>query len=442
MPLMLAMGSSRRQFLATSAAAAGALWLPACGASPRRRDAIPDDQPLRLCVIGVGGRGRDNLEAVLHEQIAIVCDVDERHLAAAVARCPGARAERDFRAVLGDPATTAQLDAVVISTPDHTHFLPAWLALRAGLDVYCEKPLTQTVTQARRLRELAALGGAITQMGTQIHANANYRRVVEAIRAGAVGAVREVVVFVNGTDWSAQALPKPAPVPEHLHYDLWLGPVAERPFAADYHPAGWRRYWAFGGGTTADMACHYLDLAWWALELDAPTSVLADGPPVHPEGAPSGMRCEFAFPPRGERGAVVVRWHAGKDRPTAALQARGLESWRNGVLFVGDEGWLISDYDRHVVGPAARAAAFQSPPPSLPDSPGHHREWLLACRRRSLPSCHFGYAGPLTEAVLLANVAYRAAAGRRLAWDAAALRTGDEAADALLDLPARRGFAG
>lgn len=437
------MTTSRRQFLATTAAAAaGSLFLPSCRFGPRLRPPVPDDQPLRLFAIGVGGRGRDNLEAVAHEQVAIVCDVDERHLAAALKLCPGARAERDFRTVFADPVALAQLDGVVIGTPDHTHFLPALLALRHGLDVYCEKPLTQTVAQARRLRELAAANGCVTQMGTQIHANANYHRVVEAIRTGAVGTVREVVVFVNGTDWSASALPKPAPVPEHLHYDLWLGPSAERPFTADYHPAGWRRYWAFGGGTTADMACHYLDLAWWALELDAPTSLLADGPPPHAEGTPKGMRCEYAFPPRGERAAVVVRWHAGADRPTAALQQRGLEDWRNGVLFLGDDGWLISNYDRYVLGPAARAAAFVPPAPFVPDSPGHHREWLAACRRRTQPSCHFGYSGPLTEAVLLANVAYRAAAGRRLTWDAAALRTGDEAADALLDLPARRGFAG
>jgi len=260
------------------------------------------------------------------------------------------------------------------------------------------------------------------------------------VRSGAVGTVREVIVFVNGTDWSATQVPPPAPVPEHLAYDLWLGPAATRDFAADYHPAGWRRYWAFGGGTTADMACHFVDLAFWALELDAPTSLRADGPEPDAACAPKGLRCEYAFPARGNRPAVTLRWHAGSDRPEAALAERGLQGWRNGVLFVGDDGWLISNYDKHQIGPAPRAAAWQAPAPFLPPSPGHHREWLDACARRSEPSCTFAYAGPLTETVLLANAAYRAARGKVVAWDAAALRSDVAAVDALLDEVARPGW--
>ena len=390
--------------------------------------------------VGVAGRGGDNLAAMSKERIEVLCDVDSNNLKAAAAKFPNARLVADYRTILRDPAAMAQLDGVVISTPDHSHFLPALLALQQGLDVYCEKPLTQTVAQARSLLRAAEANGCVTQMGTQIHADANYRRVVEAMRAGACGTVREVIVFVNGTDWSADRLPAAKEPPAHLAWDLWLGPAATRPFADGYHPMGWRRYWAFGGGTTADMACHFVDLAFWALDLDAPTSLQADGPEPHPEGAPAGLRCEYAFPARGARAPLTLRWHAGKDRPEQALASRGLEKWSNGVLYVGDDGWLISDYTRYELGPAARKAAWQVPPESIAASVGHHREWLQGCALRTRPSCAFAYAVPLTETVLLANVAFRASRGKRLQWDAAALRTDSPAANALLEVAAREGF--
>jgi len=392
-------------------------------------------------VVGVAGRGADNLHGVAGEDVVILCDVDGRNLEAAGKRFPKARLVADYRAILNDPAETGKLDGVVISTPDHTHYLPAMLALRQNLDVYCEKPLVQTVAQARRLLQTATANGCVTQMGTQIHANANYRRVVEAMQAGAVGAVREVVVFVNGSDWSATNLPNEERAPRHLAWDLWLGPSAPRGFSSGYHPASWRRYWAFGGGTTADMSCHYTDLAFWALGLDAPTSLQADGPEPHPECAPDRLRCEYAFPARGARGPITLRWHAGKDRPMAALQPRGLEKWQNGVLFVGDDGWLIANYDQFEIGPAARKEAWQAPPESIPASIGHHLEWIQSCKLRTQPSCTFAYSVPLTETVLLANVAFRAARGKRLQWDAAALQLDDAAGNALLDLPARDGFS-
>lgn len=435
-----AMLSTRRSFLVTGAAAAAALALPSCGSLPRRR--LPRDpaQKARLMIVGVAGRGGDNLAGVASEHIAVLCDVDANHLAAAAKKFPGARLVADYRSVLQDAAACAELDGVVVSTPDHTHYLPSMLALQQGLDVYCEKPLTHTVVQARQLLRTATANGCVTQMGIQIHANANYHRVVEAVRSGAVGTVREVIVFVNGTDWSAKQLPPTGPVPEHLAWDLWLGPAAEREFSADYHPAAWRKYWAFGGGTTADMACHFVDLAFWSLELDAPTTLRADGPEPHAECAPRGMRCEYAFPARGARPPVTLKWHAGNDRPVEALASRGLQDWGNGVLFVGDDGWLISNYDRHLIGPEARRAAWRAPAPFLVPSPGHHREWLDACARRTQPSTAFAYAAPLTETVLLANVALRAARGKQLTWDAGTMRTDDAAANALLAAPARAGF--
>lgn len=435
-----AMRSSRRSFLVGSAAAGvlGPLGLSACAARPTRPPRDPASKA-RLLVIGCGNRGAENLAAVAGEDLRWLCDVDRAVLAAAGKKHPGARCIEDFRTVLGDAALCRELDGVVVSTPDHTHYPAAMLALQRGLDVYCEKPLTRTVAQARRLLTTAQANGCVTQMGIQIHANDNYRRVVEAIRGGAVGTVREVIVWC-GTNWSASELPPEGAVPADLAWDLWLGPAAPRAFSPGYHPMGWRRYWAFGGGSTGDMGCHFVDLAFWALELDAPTSLQADGPEPHPECAPAALRCEYAFPARGTRPAVTLHWHSAGDRPNEALAQRGLEAWGNGVLFVGDDGWLCSDYGKHTIGPDARRASWQVLAPSIAKSPGHHREWLLGMATRTQPSCSFAYSVPLTETVLLANVAYRAARGRRLAWDAAAMRTDEAAANALLDDAGRPGW--
>ncbi|MBK8099823.1 MAG: Gfo/Idh/MocA family oxidoreductase [Planctomycetes bacterium] len=427
--------TSRRTFLLTTATATtAALTLPSCRTTRQPR---PQTDKLNLGIIGVGGRGADNFHGVQSEHILAICDVDSRHLQNAAKVTPDARQFADYRQLLA----LENLDAVVISTPDHTHYPIAAQALRRGLDVYCEKPLTHTVAQARRLRELATAHSCITQMGTQIHANANYRRVVEAIQSGALGAIEEVHVFVNGTDWSGAGLPETKQPPDHLAWDLWLGPAAVRDYSDAYHPAGWRRYWAFGGGTTADMGCHFMDLAFWALQLDAPTLLRADGPEPDPQGAPRGMRCEYRFPATANRPALTLYWHAGNDR-SPKLAELGLEKWTNGVLFVGERGFLISNYDTHTLGPADTFAGWQRPPETIPPSPGHHAEWIAACKTRTQPSCWFGYASPLTECVLLANVAYRAARGKVLAWDAAALRIGDELAQKFLDAPLRDGFTG
>lgn len=396
---------------------------------------------MRLLVIGVGGRGGGNLNGVKDQNIVYLCDVDGGRLAAAGKKHPGARLISDFREVLGSAERCKEIDGVVISTPDHTHYLPAMLALKNRLDVYCEKPLTHSIEQARKLQRAAVEFECVTQMGIQIHANQNYRRVVEAVRAGAVGTVRKVIVFVNGTDWSAAKLPAEREVPDGLAYDLWLGPAAQQDYRGDYHPAGWRRYWAFGGGTTADMGCHFVDLAFWALNLDAPSTVRADGEEPHPHCAPRALRCRYEFAARGDRAALELHWHGGKDRPKQELVDRGLEKWTNGVLFIGDDGWLISDYNRHVVGPEARRDTWQAPPKSIPASPGHYKEWIQCCQQRTQPTCSFAYGGPLTETVLLANAAYRGARGKVLKWDAANMQFDDDAANALLRVQQRDGFA-
>lgn len=406
-------GTSRRRFLQYTALTAGGLLLPQRHPWPKRRTIGPDE-PMKLGVIGVGGRGTSNLGGVANQNIVALCDVDQRSLASAAEKFPGAVKYADFRDLIG----AGGLDGVVISTPDHTHAPAAAMALRAGCDVYCEKPLAHTVHEVRVLTELAREHGAVTQLGTQIHSLPNYRRVVEVVQSGAIGPVAEAHVFVNGTNWSGGERPaKGEPVPDHLDWDLWLGPAPHREYAPNiYHPAHWRRWWDFGGGTMADMACHFTDLAFWTLGLRYPTSVRAEPGPIHPETTPGGMTVHYVFPERGDQPELDLTWYDGRNRPPI-LERLGLGKWTNGVLFIGRDGWLIADYTRRQLGPAKTFAGYAEPEPWIPDSIGHHAEWIEACRSRGPTTCTFDYSGPLTEAVLLGLVSYLAG-GEELAWDA------------------------
>lgn len=425
--------STRREFLRTSTlAGAGVLLAAREGFSWRRRSA---NERLDLGIVGVANRGRDNLDGVMSENIVALCDVDEGFLTGAAQAFPGAKTYFDFRLML----EKEKLDAVVVSTPDHTHSAVTMAALDSGLHVYCEKPLTHTVAEARAVAELAARKGLVTQMGTQIHAGDNYRRVVELVRSGAIGKVREVHVMC-GKSWGADARPAGEhPTPASLRWDLWIGPAAELAYNPDFHPASWRRYWPFGGGTLADMACHHVDLSVWALELGAPERVHAEGPPVHEFGAPSSLVVHWSFASAGDRPAVELWWHDGGRRPEELLLELGLVDWRDGTLFVGEKGWIVADYDRHAIGPVADFAGFEPPAPSIPTSIGHHREWIEACKTGGPTTCSFAYAGPLTEAVLLGTVAYRA--GGELGWDARAMKSPDnERAASFVAQPRRPGW--
>lgn len=402
--------SSRREFLGLAGAAAAAAALASCQLHGRRPAAkVPKSGPLALGVIGVGGRGWDNLHGVAPgETIAALCDVDASHLATAGAEFPQAAQFRDYHEMLAK----VPLDAVVISTPDHTHAPATIAALRAGLDVYCEKPLTHTIAEAREITAAASWHRAVTQMGTQIHAGDNYRRVVELIRAGAIGEVNEAHCWV-GKAWGGGDRPtdKP-PVPPELDWNLWLGTAPARPYHSVYHPAGWRSFWDFGTGTLGDMGCHHLDLPFWALELGRPVSAVAEGPPPHPETAPTQMRARWEFESRrahdGTRlNPVTLWWHDGGMRPPQFAEGL-LPEWGDGTLFIGSAGMLLADYDRLVLLPEKNFVNYVRPEKSIPTSVGHHKEWLDAVRSRGRTTCSFDYAGPLTEAVLMGVQAFRA----------------------------------
>jgi predicted dehydrogenase len=426
--------TDRRRFLQTAGLAAGA---SALGFPAITRCQSPNSK-LGVALIGVGGRGRSHVSATLEakEDIVALVDVNEGHLGSALEQAPKARSHRDFRELFA--GRLDDIDAVFVSTTEHTHAFAILPALRAGKHVYSEKPLTRDVNECRRIVETAAARPELmTQMGTQIHASENYRRVVELIESGAIGPVREVHSWVSRAwGWQTQEeaernkdiiytpdTPKQGmPVPAGLDWDLWIGPAPYRDFHEYYFPGPrWYRWWDFGNGTMSDLGSHRNDLPWWALKLDAPLTIEpVAGPEPHHDIAPASMAVKYTYGQRGELAPVELTWYQGTAKP-AIWREGGIPQWGDGTLFIGDGGMLLADYGKHVLLPEEKFANFTPPAPYIAPSPGQQAEWFLACRGEGpLPLCHFGYSGPLTEANHLGNVAYRAA--KKLEWDAKAMK--------------------
>lgn len=407
---------------------------------------------LNIAGIGVGGRGGANMNGVKSENIVAVCDVDANAMGkAAEAYNRAARKTNDFRKLF-DHAN--EFDAVVVSTCEHTHAFATLAALKLGKHVYCEKPLTHNVYEARVIREAASKTKLATQMGTQIHATDNYRRVVELIQAGAIGGVSECHVWVGRT-WGRQSAEdakkykdivhveerptEDVKVPSTLDWDLWIGPAPKRPFHPIYVPGPkWYRWWDFGNGTMSDLGSHWNDLPFWALKLKAPLTIEAAGPPPHAEIAPATMSATYTYGPREGMPALTLTWHQGQSKPPQFADGT-IPKWDSGVLFVGDKGMLLSDYGKHVLLPETKFKDYQRPEPSIPKSLGHYAEWIHACKTGAATTCNFEYAGWLTEANHLGNVAYRV--GKKLEWDAAAMKaTNCPAADQYLKREYRKGW--
>ena len=386
------------------------------------------------------------------ENVVALCDVNLQNLDRAASVYPKARKYRDFRKLY---EKAGDIDAVVVSTTEHTHAFAVLPALKSKKHVYCEKPLTRDVYEARVLTDAAKEAGVATQMGIQIHAGNNYRRVVEKIQSGAIGPVREVHVWVDRAwgwqsqeeakrnrdiVWSFKTPTESQQPPANLDWDLWIGPAPNRAFNSVYFPGPkWYRWWDFGNGTMSDLGSHFNDLPFWALKLDAPKTVEAWGPPPHHDIAPASMSAKYTYGERGGMPPVELTLHQGENKPVI-WKEKGIPQWGSGILFIGYKGMLLSDYGKHVLLPEKDFNDYQSPDPWIPPSMGHHTEWLHACKTGAPTTCNFGYAGPLTEANHLGNVAYRS--GKKIKWDAKSLKIPNaQSAEQYLKRTYRKGWS-
>lgn len=390
----------RRNFLKQSGMATAGFYL---GTSAQANSQSPNEK-LNFAVIGLGGQGKANLNGVSRENVVALCDVDDQRAGDAYDRFPKAKKFTDFRKMFD--AMEKNIDGVLVTTPDHTHFHIAWWALQRGKHLYQEKPLAHDIWEVRQLTDLAREKKVATQLGVQRHTLKPLREAVEIIRAGMIGKVTEVYAWMNG-DRGMPSIPKEkVAVPAHLDYDLWLGPNEHFPYQPSITPYGWRFWWQFGTGETGNFGCHILDIPFWAFDLRYPTRVEASGPPVHDLTTPKSMATRFEFPKTDKQDAITLHWHHAKEGPKILAQ-HGLKAGGYNNLFIGSKGMLICGFNGWKLLPDDQFKEVKAPK-TFEDSPGFHKEWLNAIRGGKPATCHFDYSGPMTETVLLGNVAYRA----------------------------------
>jgi predicted dehydrogenase len=435
--------SSRRQFLSASAAAASALSLGAYVNPAAAQPSKSPNEKLRIAGVGTTNRAGADLQGLASEDIVALADVDDNNMNRGSAPYPNVRQYRDFRIMLEKEAQN--IDAVMVGTADHTHAPAAAMALRLGKHVYCEKPLTHTVYEARTLANLAKEKKLVTQMGTQIHATDNYRRVVELIQGGAIGKVTECHVWVMPAHvYSGGKFTTGTSAPANLDWDLWLGPAPQRPYSEGVHPFDWRKFWDYGTGVLGDFGCHYMDLVHWALDLRAPTTIEAEGPPLDPISCPAWCVVRYEYPANDKRPPVKLTWYDSGKQPelaqTLKISGKPLgEVYKSGQLFVGTEGMLVSNYSKYQLLPEEKFANYKRPPETIAKSIGHHKEFIEAIKGNGKTLCNFDYSGALTEAVLLGTIAYRS--GQKIQWDAANLKvTNSPAAQQLVHKEYRKGW--
>jgi predicted dehydrogenase len=459
--------SSRRDFLKAGAAAASVFTIVPRHVLGGRNHVAPSDK-VNIALIGAGGQGRTNVRELFKlddAQVIAVADPAEsfsldrfyfrglggrtpvsqeivRHYSAKTPNSHCATYE-DFRVMLEKEKA---IDAILCATPDHLHAYVSTIAMRSGKHVYCEKPLTHNVWEARQVAQVAKETGVATQMGNQGHSTPGIRETCEWIWAGAIGPVRQVHAWVSAQRWNPTLTGRPTeepPVPAGLNWDLWLGPREQRPYHPAYFPVAWRDFWAFGESHLGDFGCHDLDAACWALDLKEPLSVEA-----HPAG---GMNSEIAgygtiayyhFGPRGEQPPVKITWYDGGLMPERPDVLPGRERLpARGVLFVGDKGMILcggAGGPPRLL-PQSKADSFQRPQPTLPRSQGHHRDWVDACKGGKPAGSNFAYGARLTEIVLLGVLALRT--GHRIVWDAANLKAkGFPGADGYIKENYRKGW--
>lgn len=421
---------SRREFMAAVGASAAMAGCARYGADfydvegDRKPRVIPPGEKMNVACIGVGGKGKTDSLKMIDENVVALCDVDfenARRIGDVLAAYPDVKRYTDYRKMLTE--MDDQIDAVTVTTPDHTHFPAAMMAISMGKHVYVQKPLTRTIWEARELTLAARRHGVATQMGNQHHSDEGPRVLQEMLAADAIGEVHEVHVWTNRPIWP-QGIDLPTDrmnTPKSLDWNRWLGTAPVRDYHEAYVPFKWRGWWDFGCGALGDMGCHIVDAPFWALDLGYPTSVEAETSPVNGETFPSWSIVTYKFPKRGSRPPVKLVWYDGGKMPK---RPEGLEKGRElsesgGQIYIGDKGTILagSSCGSPRIIPESKMREFlpNMPPKTIPRSPGQYEEWIAACKGGVPGLSNFDYAGPLTEVVLLGNLAIRY--GKKIKFD-------------------------
>ncbi|MEO5804720.1 MAG: Gfo/Idh/MocA family oxidoreductase [Verrucomicrobiota bacterium] len=455
---------NRRRFIYYSAIAASAAAITGCASSTPRRIKSANEK-LNIGSIGVGGKGSSDLDgAAADNNIVALCDVDETTLSKAAQKYPGAKLYRDYRKMFDEQK---DLEAVTVSTPDHQHFHASMMAIQRSKHVYCQKPLTHTIWEARELTKAARKYKVATQMGNQGHSHFGNRELCEMIWSGAIGAIREVHCWTNRPIWP-QGMNRPSgqdPVPANLDWDLWIGPAPMRPFVKTwpendqlqykranrpvYHPFAWRGWWDFGCGALGDMGCHVLDGPNWALSLEDPTSVgIVESSPLFKESAPEWAILRYEFPQRRLKGndslapALTLMWYDGGKQPKRPDEM-SKDLPESGSLFIGSKGKIVADtYGMNLsLLPESKMKDYVKPPPTIPRIPDNNPyfDWIRACKGGPAACSNFDVAGPFSEMVLLGNLTLRA--GKTIEWDGKNMRAKNlPEADQFIRTPYRQGW--
>ncbi len=403
--------TNRRSFLKQAGVTAAGFWV-AGGLTAQGRESANDR--LGMASIGIGGKGdSDSRDAAKHGDMVAICDVDQNRLAGALKKFPGAKGYTDFRKMLDEMGKS--IDAVTVSTPDHMHAPASLMAMRMGIHCFCQKPLTRTIYEARLVGQVARENKVATQMGNQGTAGDALRQSAHWLKNGAVGTVQELHIWTDrAKGWWPQGVDRPAPTtpPSYLPWDLWLGVAPKRPYAAGYHPFSWRGWWDFGTGALGDIACHVVSMPFMGLDLRNPVSVEAKTSGHNKDSFPEWSIITFEFAANAARPALTLTWYDGGKVPPKELLGGREASPKGGSLAIGDKGILLNNTLLDGATPVDV---------EYPHSPGHFEEWIRAIRTGEQAMSNFpDYAGPLTETMLLGNLAVWS--GEKVEWDAANMK--------------------
>lgn len=454
---------TRRKILAAGAAVSAFTIVPSsvlAQAAKKKKPAFPDreqlppSERLNIGFVGAGGKGRENIKGCMHHNIHTLCDVDSNRASAAFKHFSKAKQYEDWRVMLDKEVKN--LDALVVTTPDHNHAVVTMAAMKLGLPVYTEKPLTRTISEARILADYARKNKIVTQMGNQGHSNNDARMAVEWIQSGVLGDVKEVHCWTNRPVWP-QGIVRPAAekVPSTMNWDVWLGPAPDAKFSAAIAPFKWRGFWEYGAGALGDMAAHIVDHPVWALKLGAPERVEVEFDRKNPASAqdtfPVSTVVTYRFAARGNLPPVTLKWYDGKNTipwPKGLEDTRTLEK-SGGIIYYGEKfNMMQSCYGKSPrIFPETdmkmAVPQLKQIPKSLPRVANHYEEWIQAIKANdpSMAKAGFDYSGPLTEMMLLGCVATRVGPGTELSWNPEMMKTGNDLADRYVQHEYRKGWS-